>query len=86
MTVKEYIYTVGWNWACEEKDFKFMNVEIFFTDDKGEDDSVDFNIKAFDKHELSELFDIFCKENNFKNDTVYDIYIIKMANSIEKLY
>ena len=47
------------------------SIEIYFINDDGREDSTQFDLYADDKiTEAEELYQTFCRENNFPEDTV----------------
>lgn len=67
----------------------YQSVDVNFINSEGIDDEVEFDVcQVLTKsgiNELSILFSDFCKENNFKNNTVTCITIVKSADTEEKL-
>lgn len=43
------------------------------------------DIKAFDEHDLSSLFNNFCKENSFPRNTVTGVTVVASAVTMEEL-
>lgn len=62
-----------------------MNVDVSFINSEGREDETQFSIKAYDTQDLSDLFNDFCKENNFKRDTVFAITVVEMADTMDEL-
>ena len=60
-----------------------MDVDVNFTTEGGNDE-VQFSIPPYGVRELNELFTDFCKENNFPNNTVICVSIVKMKRNREK--
>ena len=85
MTIKQYIKKYGWGLGCDSKPCRAMNVDIDFINNEGKLDETQFSINAYNVNELDELFTEFCKENNFKRNTVTNISIVEMADSIDEL-
>ena len=85
MTVKQWIKKHNWHSECNHTTGAVMNVDISFINSDGHEDETEFSIRSFDVNELSELFRDFCKENNFKCNTVTNICIVETANSFETL-
>lgn len=85
MTIKEYIRKKGWQRECDSKVCRAMSVDIGFLNDKRQHDETQFDIRAYDVDELSQLFSEFCNENGFRKNTVTNITIVKMADKMEKL-
>ena len=88
MTVEQCIKKNGYQ--SEVKSIKlFSSVDISFVNSEGIDDETQFDVinvlTRSGIEELSELFDTFCKENGFKNNTVYALTIVKSASSLEDL-
>lgn len=84
MTVKKYIREKGWQFDCKKKPFRAMNVQIGFEHD-GIADETEFSIDAYDATDLSNLFDAFCAENGFDNDTVLYVTVAEVASTMEEL-
>ena len=85
MTIKQHINEYGWQMDCDSKPCRAMNVNVDFFDNEERIDETQFSINAYDVNELDGLFTEFCKENGFKRDTVSNIIIVEMADTIDKL-
>ena len=85
MTIRQYMKRYGWQNDCGSEEDKAMNVEVYFINNEQKFDETQFSINAYDVDELDELFSEFCKENGLKRDTVYNIVIVEVADTIEKL-
>lgn len=85
ITIKECIKKNGWQYECETKPCRYMNVDVSFVNSDGRDDETQFSIKAYDADELSRLFADFCKENGFKKNSVTCVTIVQMAETMEEL-
>ena len=84
MNVKQCIKENGWEINCDVAGCRYMIVHVVF-EVNGLDDSVSFDIKAYDTNELSELFCGFCKENKFPTNTVTNISIVAAASTKKEL-
>ena len=64
MTVKQFIKEKGWCAECDvPSTCRWMSVQIAFQNPKTVNyDETEFDIKAYDEDELSELFKTLCKE------------------------
>lgn len=84
MTVRQYIMEHGWiGEDFTSKDF--VNVKIYFINDDNQEDATEFSIGAYKLNELCDLFDEFCKDNNFDNDTVEGVEVTEVAKSMDEL-
>ena len=73
MTVKQCIKENGW--IVEAAVLRrFQSVDIAFINEEGREDETQFDISGActdaGAEELSSLYDMFCKENGIKNNTV----------------
>ena len=88
MTIKECFIKNGYQFETN-KIKRFSSVDVSFVNPEGRDDETQFDVMDVltgnGIGELSELFDTFCKENGFNNDTVYALTIVKSASSLEAL-
>lgn len=86
-TVIQYFDRGGkWNVECDTSmPYRVMDVDVAFTNSDGEDDEVQFSIKAYDKNELSSLFNQFCKEQGYPNNTVSNISVYNVAVDMDAL-
>lgn len=62
-----------------------MNVNVVFESPDNDMDETQFSIRAFDISELDELFSNFCKENNYSQNTVFNIIVTQVAETMEEL-
>ena len=62
-----------------------MTVQIHFSDKESEEDEVEFCISFWDILELAELFTTFCKENHSTEVTITDVYIVRVAKTVDEL-
>lgn len=85
MTIKEYIKKIGWQFECETKPCRYMNVDVSFLNNEKVEDETQFSIRAYDSDELNQLFANFCKENGFKRNTVTCVTIVQMAETMDEL-
>ena len=85
ITIKECIKKNGWQYECETKPCRYMNVDISFLNNEKAEDETQFSIRAYDVEELNQLFNDFCKENGFKKNTVTCIAIVQMAETMDEL-
>ena len=85
MTIKQYTKKCGWQIECDLKLCGAMTVDVAFIDKEGKEDETQFDIRAFDRQELSDLFADFCKENKLPRNTVINIIIVQMADTMEEL-
>ena len=86
-TVKQYFkYGGKWNVECDTSvPYRAMNVDIQFINSDNKADETQFSIKAYDINELSELFTMFCKENNYPRNTVQRITVVEVAETMDQL-
>ena len=85
MTIRQCLKRNGWQQECKLEKCRVMNVDICFINDEQRFDETQFSINAYDVDELDNLFTDFCKENGFKRNTVYNVVIVEMADSMEEL-
>ena len=85
MTIKEYIIKNGWQYECETKPCRYMNVDVNFLNNEKSEDETQFSIRAYDVEELDQLFNDFCKENGFNRNTVTCVTIVQMAETMGEL-
>ena len=85
MTIKEYIKKSDWQYECETKPCRYMNVDVNFLNNEKAEDETQFSIRAYDVEELDQLFNDFCKENGFNRNTVTCIAIVQMAETMDEL-
>lgn len=65
MTIRQYIKKNGWENECElVPGYRYMIVHINFLNKNKAEIETSLDIKAFDEHDLSSLFNNFCKENS----------------------
>ena len=80
------IKNTPWVLECDMTDpFRAMTVQIGFSHKENEMDETEFCIDTFNVQELAELFDVFCKENNFKDVKVNSVSIVRVAASMDEL-
>lgn len=86
MTVKQFLKSGGnWEIRCDtKKPYRAMTVNVGFIS-SGNEDEVQFDIQAYNKNELSELFNEFCKENGYCPEAVTYIHVVQTAETIEQL-
>lgn len=85
LSVKDFIYKKGWHtvlWMNETE--PYMTVKITFMHN-GQLEGACFHIPSFDTERLQKLFSTFCKKNGYKDDSVIDIRITRVAYSLETL-
>lgn len=92
MTVKEYIKEKGWCAECDvPSTCRWMSAQIAFQNPETTGfDETEFDIKAYDENELSELFKTLCKETfgeEWKEaySSVTAVVIVQFANTLEEL-
>jgi len=86
MTIRQYIKKNGWRNECElVPDYRYMIVHINFLNKNKAEIETSLDIKAFDKHDLSSLFNDFCRENGFPRNTVTGVTIVASAATMEEL-
>lgn len=85
MTIKQYLKKHPWNAECKTLGCRAMSVVVVFASPESDLDEVEFDIGAFETAELSNLFNDFCKENGYKNNTVVNIIVRKSAPTMEEL-
>lgn len=80
------IKSTPWVLECDMTDpFRAMTVQIGFSHRENETDETEFCIDTFNDQELAELFDAFCKENDFEDVKVNSISIVRVAVSMDEL-
>lgn len=85
MTIKQFLAHNDWTIECEMNLCRYMCVNVTFLNPDMSTDETSFDILAYDKNELAELYDAFCKENNFPRNTVCGITIVAVADTLEEL-
>lgn len=92
MTIKGYIKEKGWCTECDVPGTcRWMSAQIRFQSPETADyDETEFDIKAYDKNELSELFETLCKETfgeEWKKaySSVTAVVIVQFADTYEEL-
>ena len=76
MTIRQYIKKNGWENECElVPGYRYMIVHINFLNKN----------KAEIEHDLSSLFNNFCKENSFPRNTVTGVTVVASAVTMEEL-
>ena len=80
MTIRQYIKKNGWENECE-----LVIVHINFLNKNKAEIETSLDIKAFDEHDLSSLFNNFCKENSFPRNTVTGVTVVASAVTMEEL-
>ena len=85
-TVKGYFRNGGkWIVDCDTSNpYRVMNVDVYFMNN-GEEDKTQFSIKAYDTAELEECFHEFCKDNNVAENSIYAIYVVEVAETMNQL-
>lgn len=63
----------------------YMIVHINFLNKNKAEIETSLDIKAFDEHDLSSLFNNFCKENSFPRNTVTGVTVVASAVTMEEL-
>lgn len=82
----EQIKSTPWFLECDMTNpFQAMTVQIGFSHKENETDETEFCIDTFNPQELAELFDVFCKENNFKEVKVNSVSIVRVAATMDEL-
>lgn len=77
---------MNWNAECDMSvPYRAMTVQIGFSHNENDCDEVEFCINAWDAEDLTELFEVFCKENKFSSVSVYSISIVRVASSLDEL-
>lgn len=88
MTVKQCIKENGWIDKIAVLR-RFQSVNIAFINVEGREDETQFDISGActdaGAKELSDLYDMFCKENGIKNNTVMAVSVMESANAFEDL-
>lgn len=80
------ISNMKWQQECDlSVPYTVMTVQISFSHAEQEFDETELCIGAWDKKELTELFEAFCKENNFKNVKITAITVVRVARSMDEL-
>lgn len=74
-----------WQMECEVVPYRVMTVQIAFSHEENENDETEFCIEAWNSEELADLFETFCKENNFKKVTILSISVVRLASTMEEL-
>ncbi len=90
MTILECIRSKGMTIDCEVSLHRCGEVEVcFYNTDDGRDDATSFDINdplsKQGENELDELFREFCKENNLPRNTVDEIRLTCVAESMDEL-
>lgn len=89
MTIKECLREDGIIISCNVTLHRCGEVEVFFRDENDEPDSTCFDVMdplgKRGENELDELYKEFCKENNFPRNTVDEIQLNCVAESMERL-
>ena len=87
MTIKQYFSSGGkWDIQCSTGiPYRAMSVNVGFLNDRNEEDEVQFDIHAYDVNELCQLFNDFCRENNFPANTVMYIAVVETAETMKAL-
>ena len=86
MTIRQYIKKNGWENECElVPGYRYMIVHINFLNKNKAEIETSLDIKAFDEHDLSSLFNNFCKENSFPRNTVTGVTVVASAVTMEEL-
>lgn len=88
MTIKQCIKEKGWIMEVAELK-RFQSVDVAFINNEGKEDETEFDISGAGTdagaEELAGLYDVFCKENNIKNDTVLAVIVTQTADTYEGL-
>lgn len=80
------IKKISWQAECDlSNPYRAMTVQIGFSHKENDLDEVEFCINAWDSNELAKLFELFCKENHFKDVSINSISIIRVAASLDEL-
>lgn len=86
MTIKQCIKKCGWQQECTSTVCRVMSVDVDFVNSDGKEDETQFDIRAYDEAELSELYAAFCEENKYPRNTVISVTVVQMADSMETLF
>lgn len=77
---------IEWMSQCDlSVPYGAMTVQIHFSSKEAEEDEVEFCISSWNTEELAELFTTFCKENHSTKVTITDVYIVRVAKTIDEL-
>lgn len=88
MTIKECIKNKGIQVKVSSlKRWQSVNIQFFRPNGNEDETQLDVNRIGTEagKDELQELYNTFCKENGFNNDTVQNIIIVDSAFDYEDL-
>ena len=78
--------TMSWQVACKLSiPYRVMTVQISFSHKENGCDETEFDIRAWDSRELTELFTDFCDENHYTAVQILGIYIVNTAASFDEL-
>lgn len=92
MTVKQFVKESGWRIECDVPNTcRWMSVQIAFQNPETVSyDETEFDIKAYNEDELSDLFKTLCKETfggEWKKaySSVTAVVIVQFADTYEEL-
>lgn len=84
--VHQQLCSIEWMPKCDlSVPYGAMTVQIHFSSKEAAEDEVEFCIPSWNTEELAELFTTFCKENHSTEVTITDVYIMRVANTVDKL-
>lgn len=88
MTIKQCIKEKGWIMEVA-KIKRFQSVDVAFINNEGKEDETEFDISGActdaGEKELTSLYNVFCKENGMKNNTVLAVMVTRSADTYEEL-
>ena len=88
MTIRQSIKEKGWIMEVAELK-RFQSVDVAFVNNEGKEDETEFDISGActdaGTEELASLYDVFCKENGIKNNTVLAVIVARSADTYEEL-
>ncbi len=88
MTIKQCIKENGWIMRVTELK-RFQSVDVAFINNEGREDETEFDISGAHTDagakELTTLYNVFCRENGMKNNTVLAVIVAHSADIYEEL-
>lgn len=88
MTIKQCIKENGWIMRVTELK-RFQSVDIAFINNEGKEDETEFDISGActdaGAKELTTLYNVFCRENGMKSNTVLAVIVAHSADTYGEL-
>lgn len=78
MDIIDYFKKNGWGRRLRKKRSQKLIIDIDFINNEGKEDQTEFDLEDYNVNELRALYNNFCRENNFPNNTVIKITVVRV--------